>query len=434
MPAWMERLAGTTAAASAFLTLLLAIGCSADAAQAKEPPKPLSLEEAFARAEAADPSLLAADARLEASKAAERQADALPNPSIGLEVENFGGSGPNRSLNSAETTLAIEQTVELGGKREARRRLAQREGDAARIRREITRLDLFLNVEQAWVEALAADANVQLAVERLSVAERLRSEVAHRVRAARDPLFATARAEAEAAAARVALSKAQSDAKAARAALASWWQGSVDFTLDPASFERAASRTAGGAPGSAPALVVDEAALVAERDVARANIDIERSRAVQDPSFSLGVRHFSEDEDYALVLGASVPLPLFDTNEANIDRAAAESSAAEYQLDAARRERVRQITQLEARLANEAAAAETLKEQVIPQAERAVRLLRDGFKRGSFGYLDLIEAQRALLDAREQRIEALKAYHLNHAALDRLTGVHATPHAREDSR
>lgn len=425
--AWLRLLTRKTSAASLSLALLLALFSSGLAAENAHPKPVLTLQEALARAEATDPALRAAASRLEASKAAERQAAALPNPSVALEVENFGGSGPNRSLDSAETTLAIEQTVELGGKREARTRLAQREGDLARSRADLAKLNLFQQVEEAWVEAIAAEAAVELANERLSVAERLGAEVARRVRSARDPMFATARAEADTAAARVALNKAESDAQAAKIALASWWGGEPDFVLDVAAFEHISARAVADATLSA-----DEAALLAERDVARANIDVERSRALPDPALSLGVRQFNENDEYALVVGASVPLPLFDSNQGNIDRAIAESAAADLEFEAGRRNRERQIAQAQSRLSNAAMEAKLLAEKVIPEAERAVRLIREGFNRGSFGYLDLIEAQRALLDAREQRIEALKDYHLNQSALDRLTGAHATAAARQE--
>lgn len=62
----------------------------------------LSLTDAFQRAIAADPSLPAAGARVDAALAGERQSGASPNPSLGLEVENFAGSG---ALNGAVSLM-----------------------------------------------------------------------------------------------------------------------------------------------------------------------------------------------------------------------------------------------------------------------------------------------------------------------------------------
>ena len=58
---------------------------------------------------------------------------------------------------------------------------------------------------------------------------------------------------------------------------------------------------------------------------------------------------------------------------------------------------------------------------MIPQAERALELAQDGYNRGAFSYLDVLEAQRALSDARQNRVDSLRSYHSNEAALDRLT-------------
>ncbi|HTK34701.1 MAG TPA: hypothetical protein VL358_05355 [Caulobacteraceae bacterium] len=43
-----------------------------------------------------------------------------PNPTLGLEIENFAGTGPFGGLRGAETTASVEQTIETGGKRRAR--------------------------------------------------------------------------------------------------------------------------------------------------------------------------------------------------------------------------------------------------------------------------------------------------------------------------
>ncbi|MDZ4318814.1 MAG: TolC family protein, partial [Phenylobacterium sp.] len=55
-------------------------------------------------------------------------------------------------------------------------------------------------------------------------------------------------------------------------------------------------------------------------------------------------------------------------------------------------------------------------------AIRSVEQVRDGFNRGGFSYLDVTEAERALADARARRVGVLRQYHLDQAALDRLTG------------
>ena len=50
---------------------------------------------------------------------------------------------------------------------------------------------------------------------------------------------------------------------------------------------------------------------------------------------------------------------------------------------------------------------------------------REGYAMGGFSYLDVLEAQRALTDARMRRISALRSYHRAEAALARIAGARA---------
>ena len=81
------------------------------------------------------PAAVEAAAQAEAAQARARQARALPNPSVSVESENVYGSGPYAGFDSAETTIAINQPLELWGQRGARVAVARAEADAAGLRR-----------------------------------------------------------------------------------------------------------------------------------------------------------------------------------------------------------------------------------------------------------------------------------------------------------
>ena len=149
---------------------------------------------------------------------------------------------------------------------------------------------------------------------------------------------------------------------------------------------------------------------------------LERSQAYRNPTLSLGYRRFEDrNGDGAMVAGISIPLGVFDRNQGSIARARSEVLRAEYDLEAGRRIVLREFATLQRALASEAEAVRATEQDVIPQAERALALAQDGFNQGAFSYLDVLEAQRALSDARQRRVEALRSYFSNEAALDRLT-------------
>ena len=60
------------------------------------------------------------DAEIDRAKGLAQQAEARPNPTVNLYTENVGGSGPYSGFGRAETTLQVNQPIEIGGKRGSR--------------------------------------------------------------------------------------------------------------------------------------------------------------------------------------------------------------------------------------------------------------------------------------------------------------------------
>ena len=382
---------------------------------------PLTLPEALSRAAKADPARPALASRLTAAEAGARQAAVRPNPVVGIEVEDLAGTGSYSLVDRAQATLYYQQSQERGGKRAARTALARSDIALTRLRDDVRVLDLFHEVELAWIDAVAAEAEARLAADRLAIAQRAQGEVNRRVKAARDPLFAGARADAQVAEARIALAQAQTQAANARRAVAAFWGGG-DVEIDPAVLEdlSAANQVAG------PASETDLALLDAQRGVAAAKVRVEESKAVQDPTWRAGLRYLNEGGDVAAVVGGSIPLGRHDTNKGAIEQARAARTAADLDLVGAKAVFERKIAGVQATLAQKASEARRIQAEVVPANARTVDLVREGFNRGGFSYLDVIEAQKALTDARAHRLAVLKSFQIDRAQLDRLTGAHAS--------
>lgn len=378
----------------------------------------LTLSDAFLRAAMADPAIPAAQARISAAEASIRQAGVKPNPSVMFEMENFAGTGSIGAFEQSVTTLSYAQRIERGNKREARTSLARSGLQTAQLQRQVHALDLFESVEIAWVQALAAEAAIALNEERLAAAQRLQAETERRVAAAREPAFAGARVGALLAETEIALASARSNAQTTKATLAAYWDGGLNFQLNPSWLEQAED---------IPPLALEEdsadlALYQAERQSAGARVGLEEARTVQDPTFAGGVRHFAMGNNLALVASVAIPLPFYDDNSGNVSRARAERNAADREYAAQRRNLQREASTLQARVAAYAVESEALKSSAIPQAERALALIQEGFDRGAFEYIDIIEAERNLNNANTRRLEVLRTYHLDFARLNRLTG------------
>ncbi|MBB4799610.1 MULTISPECIES: TolC family protein [Brevundimonas] len=420
---WRGRGAAVSALALALAAAwpppAIALAQSPASAEAASGPA-LTLEGALRRAVAADPARPGLDARLRGVEAGVRQAGLRPNPTLGLMVENLPTLGGGDILGRTETTLTYEQKLERGGDRSARTGLAQSEGLLITAQAQIAQLDRLELVQRAWVDAMAAEAQLDIARERLSLAEGFQREVQRRVNAARDPLFAGARAEAELAQAQIDFDQAEIAVRVARIVLAKFWDGVADFRMGSSDFDdTSAAWVAAGAVAQA-----DLEAFRARQAIADAQVRLEQARAVPDPTVSIGVRHIWDNEA-ALVFGGSMPLQRYDRNQGAIDRARADGLAARADQNALRLEREREIARLQVQLLARANEARRIAEETQPQAERAVVLVREGFARGGFTYNDVMSAHAALLQAKARRAAVLQTFHNDRARLDRLTGAHA---------
>lgn len=407
--------------------LMLALGSGLPAAALAQS---LTLNDVLSRAAETDPSARVNAARVEAAGANVRAADFGPRPRVGLDLEDFAGSGPYRRADSSQTTAYYEQLWERGGKRDARVQFARSEQIVAQYRARIRMLDLFEKVQGAWVEALAADAAVAIAQERVAVAEVSEREVARRVGRALDPVFAGERARAALAQARIALDQAVETARLARVTLSTWWGGTDTFRLDPAQFQL-------GEPlVTLPREMPDLDLLAAERDTADANVRLAEANSTTDPTFRVGVRRFGQGDNVALVAGASIPVGVSSAGIPAIERAQAERVAAEGELAAARLQRKREADRLNADRVAIVREVSRIDSEVIPTATRAATMVRDGYNRGgsAFTFLEVADAQRSLIEAKTRRIEILRRFHLDGARLDRLSGRHLSLLSGEEKR
>ena len=376
---------------------------------------PLTLSEALRRAQSSSHLIAAAEAQVRAAEGRAVQAGLTLNPSATFEIENGFGSGAYRGLDSSEATVAVEQTLELGGKRRARANAAQAEVGAARVRLAIARADVALQTRTAYAEAVAASERLALAEETVLRSGELARIAVKLVEEGREPPLRAYRAltvAGEAAAAR----------DAARAQWAASMRGLAVLIGEPeGSFSLAPDNPLEAITSFDldPAQTLDVKLAELELAAARARVDVERAGRVPDVTVQAGVRHFRDSGDSAVVAGVSVPIPIRNRNQGSIAAAQNEATAAESRRNFAVAEAARRISDARAALLAADARLKTLRDLSLPQAEEAVRLARLGYQEGEFTLLELLDAQEALATAREGLIEAELSRAKALAALER---------------
>lgn len=350
--------------------------------------------------EATAPRLIVGEAETRAAEGRALQARARPNPTLDLQVENVGGDGPYRDFQSAETTLSVGQTLELGGKRDARIATARAELDTARSRAGLNRIAFARDLAVAYAAAEAAGERLNLAKDGVELAQA-------DARAARLLVDNGKEAELRALQAQAALSAAQADALRAEAEaggalarLAALTGSEQTYTaVTPGMLDRAWSASTPTA--QPPAVAVAEA----EQQAATRKLDLERRRATPDVTVSFGVRRLAGDDATAAVAGVSLPLPLFDRNRGAVKSAQADADAARARLLMARADAIadRRGAEGEARAAERSAAAAREGEAAASEAYRLARL---GYEAGKLPLIELLAARRDLVAARQRHIEA----------------------------
>jgi outer membrane protein, heavy metal efflux system len=378
----------------------------------------LTLAEARQRALAANPELQALAAQVQAADGAHRQARAFANPELALETEDFGGSS---SLDVAsQSTYSISQSLEWLGKRSARVDAARLERDVAACDLARGRRDLLAEVDRKFSVLLGAQERAVIAEQNAQTAREVTQAVSSLVTAGEVSPIEEARAQGDEALASVDLANAVHDVDLARRALARLWGE------DAPSFSTAAGKLATSA--SLPDRESALAALATLPDLTRWDaesarqsslVTFARRQALPDLTLSVGARTYSGQDGSAYVAGVALPIPLWT----QFAGARAEALAGQEQAKHDHRaEEVRLrvgLLSAHATLSRAVEEARTFREEVLPRAAKVYEALNEGYRRGKFGLLDLLEARRSLAETRLRYVDALVRLNLADADLRR---------------
>ena len=393
----------------------------------------LTLQQALDEAMAHSPRLASADAGIKSAKGLLAQADTSPNPSLDVQGSNLAGDGVYKQVDNSDQYFAgLSQQIELGGKRSARREAAERQFDVAKLDAAIVRLDVERDVKQAFATAVAAQESERLAKDALNISQQELKSVSRRVAEAASPLIQKSKAEVTLATAEFNVEQARQEAAASRTQLATLLGRSMlGETLDASSFFEVTEATP--ADSEAVERTPDMLRLRLMEDHAKALLDIEKAGAIPDPTINAGIARLQETGDKAFLVGLSIPLPVMNSNRGNIAAARAQVTRTASDQQVARLELLRRYAMAKSALHTAYVKATSYSSTVLPAAEDAFKLSRQGYGAGKFQYLEVLDAQRTLFDSRAQYMAALRDYHLQKAELERLSTPYAAKKTQGDS-
>jgi cobalt-zinc-cadmium efflux system outer membrane protein len=377
---------------------------------------PLTLDTAIRRAFQSNPGLRAAGRDLDIAAGQRMQAGAIPNPELSYLSEGV-------KKDARTTTVQINQAIELGGKRGARITLAERERAVASADLANYRSALRADVVTAFFDLLTAQERLLLAQASQELSQKVSGAASRRVIAGKISPVEETRARVAEASTKIELSQAGNDLALAKRRLAATWGSSEPIE---GVVEAPAMPT-----GAHPTTVELLSHLHAAPQIARARseidrqtamVDVERSRRFPDLTVSLGSKRDEQIGQRQTVVGLAIPFPLFDRNQGNLLSALRRTDKARDELLAVENRLSVELAQASLRLNAAASELVILRNEILPGAQSAYEAGTKGFELGKFSFLDVLDAQRTLFQARTQYLRALAESYRAATDIERIIG------------
>jgi outer membrane protein, heavy metal efflux system len=361
--------------------------------------------------------LLAAKANVDLATAQEIVAKEFPNPTLSLSTQkiNVDGRSSSTALGSGfwgrnyDTIAAVNQLVEIGGKRGIRQESAAAGQAAARASLQDARRLLDLGVGKAYIAVLLAEANGRIINETAS-------SLRHEAEIADTRLKAGDLTVADKEQIEIAADRAELDAKTAELAAVNarvavevllgvrqpkgTWKATDSLeklAAAPLNTDRAAAAT------NRPDAAAAEAAL----RKAEADVRLQKALRVPDPTFLVQYEHEPPDQPSTIGVGISIPLPLWNFNRGNIRAAEATRDQAALEVGKVQGQIAADIVTAEAAQKDALSRWKRYRDEIQPKSAKVLEIITYSYKKGGSPLLALLQAARTDNDARLATAQAM---------------------------
>jgi cobalt-zinc-cadmium efflux system outer membrane protein len=410
--------------------LVLALAACPAGVMAQAGARALTLPEALAAAEEGSPVLRRARAALSAAEGESRGASALlhNNPELNLErARRKATDAEGLGIRYQESAIGLSQPLEIGGQQGHRREAARHSLAAAQAEILDAQVRVRAEVEMAFAQVLLLQRRLASEEQNARLAEDAAAAVGKRVSAGEDSKLDGNLSSVEAERGRNHVATLREQLLEARASLASLLQ------LPASDFPEVAGELPDRISGYRLEELVAQAAerpqlrALGEREAAaQSRLQLERASVI--PNLTVGLASAregpAEARERATILSISVPLPLFNRNQAGIGRALTERDQAQIERQAATRNGEAVIRELWQRLVSLEARLARLGNAVLPRLDENLGLSTKAYRAGEIGILQLVLVNRQALDARRDYLDALADFTRARIALEQTAGVH----------
>ena len=409
------------------LAAALCVAAMAGGRASAQAPAPLTIDQAVSEAVDHNLAVIAERYNLAVADARVLTASLRPNPVLTASVMLPDATIFNSNINPREGIVRGDVLLERGDKRERRIKVAREARGVSDLQLQNTVRTLVLNVQSAFIDVQQAQADLQLARESLNAFNEIVAINTERVRSGD-------LASVELARSRLAALQFQNDVRSrdTKLAVAIHKLRALLGRTDANPIEVAGELRRDAAALRPEALQQQARQLrpdlqALQRDQARSVADVRLQLAQGKVDFTVSAEYHRQLAPNSLSgnewgLFFSAPLPFFNRNQGEIERARQEAKQATARISALQSDITSDLRSAWEQYTTAHELVDTIEQQMLTQA-RDVRDTTDySYRRGEASFIELLDAQRTFNDTMQGYNEARAEFARSLYTLDALTG------------
>jgi outer membrane protein TolC len=393
-------------------------------------PSPLSLPEAVKEALDKNPEIQRLQHRLRAIEARAKQAPYLEDPEIAFQLGGVPLSNPSSFNKSDTNSIGIRQKLPFFGKLGLREKIAQQEVRVTEQDLRAKERELISMVKMAYADLFMAQKAIEILREQLEIMRTIIRATEARYQVGRVTQQDVFKALLEQSEIMNQLIVAEADGNAAEVKL-----NSAMYRPPRTPIQLAADLQLPSGPVSLTGL--DELALASRPELRGAEEEIARSERMHElaernrkyPDFMVGWDYMRmptemKKDRYAAMVNITIPFSPWTAGRRDheVEESLAEIRAAKANRDAMRNVTLREVGELQAKVQAAKRSTQLYSEGLLTQAELSFRSAMAAYQTGRVEFVTLLEAQRALREARMGYYKATVGLIQNLADLERIIG------------
>lgn len=403
-------------------------------AAAAQTPSPMTLDEVLNEALSRNLRLLAERFNISAGEARILQARLKPNPILNLNANylDWLGAGLDPQMSPAgptEFSVAVDYIIERGRKRQERVAVAEAAKAVAQVELLNSTRTLVLDVQNAFTDVLLAKENLALTQASVDAFNGIVSINRTRVEAGDLARVELVRSEVAALQFRNQLRQAELRLRIARNRLQQLMGRTVfrpDFDVvgemrrEPMLSDKTEILTAAlAARPDLEALKRDQARTQADirLQLAQGKVDLVVTGAYNHQVTTMGFRP-GNTVGFQLL----VPLPIYNRNQGEIERARQEQAQAEARVRSLSQEIAAEVENAYEQYTTAKTLLETIEAEMLAQSRRVRDVIEFSYRRGEATFVELLDAQRTLNETIQGFNEARAEYAKSLFLIDSIAG------------